>query len=145
MIEITVLHDKYTPRRSKPMDAGFDVRARLDGSVILAPGARVKVPLGFSVALLPDTAGLLWPRSGLASTYGVQVLGGLIDPNYRGEVQAILYNSGDDPVRIEDGDRVAQLLIVRIPDPRALPELEVVAALSESERGADGFGSTGKD
>jgi dUTP pyrophosphatase len=82
------------------------------------------------------------PRSGLAIDHGVTLLNapGLIDPNYRGEIKAILHNSGEGRYTVEIGDRIAQLLLV----PYWAPELQVVESLDATDRGADGFGSSGR-
>src|SRR4051812_23129663 len=100
------------------------------------------VPTGVAIALPPGMAGLVLPRSGLAFRHGVTCVNspGLVDPNYRGELCVILVNLGAEPFVAEAGDRIAQLLLV----PFALPELVVVDALAETERGADGFGSSGR-
>ena len=100
------------------------------------------VPTGVAVAIPPGMAGLVLPRSGLAFRHGISCVNapGLVDPNYRGELMVILVNLGLEPFVAEAGDRIAQLLLV----PYVLPELEVVSSLSETERGADGFGSSGR-
>ena len=97
---------------------------------------------GVAIALPEGVAGLVTPRSGLAIEHGLTLLNapGLIDPNYRGEIKVILHNTGDRRYTVETGDRIAQLLLV----PYLAPELEVVEELRPSERGADGFGSSGR-
>jgi dUTP pyrophosphatase len=128
------------PTYARPGDAGLDLHAAV--AVTLAPGARALVPTGFAIAIPPGYAGFVLPRSGLALRHGVTVLNapGLIDAGYRGEVKVLLVNL--DPhaeVKIERGERVAQLVIQRVED----ATLAEVAELPASERGAGGFGSTG--
>jgi dUTP pyrophosphatase len=140
-LAVRLLHPHArAPERSRPGDAGLDLRAveRAD----LAPGERALVPTGIAIALPPGHAGLVTPRSGLAHRHGISVVNapGLVDPNYRGELKVILVNHGADAVRIEPGDRIAQLLIV----PFAAPPVTVVDALDETDRGTAGFGSSGR-
>ena len=99
------------------------------------------MPTGIAVSIPDGFAGLVVPRSGLASRHGISVVNGpgLIDSGYRGEIHAILINLGQEPFTIERGDRIAQLVVV----PVAEPEYRVVDELPESKRGSDGFGSTG--
>ncbi len=129
------------PARAHPGDAGLDLRA-LD-PVTLAPGGRARVPTGLAVELEPGHAGLVLPRSGLADRHGVTVVNapGLIDAGYRGEVAVLLLNTDRERAfTAAAGDRIAQLVIV------ALPDVEVAehdGALSASARGTGGFGSSG--
>jgi dUTP pyrophosphatase len=100
------------------------------------------VGTGVAIALPEGVAGLVTPRSGLAAEHGLTLLNapGLIDPNYRGEIRAILLNTGERRYTVEVGDRIAQLLLV----PYFTPELEIVDELPPTERGARGFGSSGR-
>ncbi len=129
------------PARAHPGDAGLDLRAL--EPVTLAPGGRARVPTGLAVELEPGHAGLVLPRSGLADRHGVTVVNapGLIDAGYRGEVAVLLLNTDRERgFTAAAGDRIAQLVVV------ALPDVEVAehdGALSESARGAGGFGSSG--
>jgi len=121
-------------------DAGLDLRAALDATV--KPGERVMVPTGVAVAIPDGHAGLVLPRSGLASKRGLTLANapGLVDAGYRGEVICSVVNlDREEAVEIRAGDRIAQLVIV------AIPEVAPVWAeeLPESSRGEDGFGSTG--
>ena len=114
--------------------------------MVLAPGERALVPTGLTLGLPPGWEGQVRPRSGLAVKYGVTVLNapGTIDSDYRGELRVLLINLGQAPFSIERGDRIAQLVL----SPVAQGQWEEVtdpAALSSSERGAGGFGSTGRD
>ena len=102
------------------------------------------VPTGVAIALPPDVCGLVLPRSGLAARHGIGVVNGpgLIDPEYRGEINVVLINHGSEPWSTDAGDRIAQLLLVRFD----APPVEVVDELppSRDERGAGGFGSSGR-
>jgi dUTP pyrophosphatase len=128
------------PVRTRPGDAAFDLSCHTGFSLL--PGERAMVGTGVAIALPPGYAGLVLPRSGLAFRHGVTCANspGLVDPNYRGEIAVILVNLGGEAFVAEAGDRIAQLLLV----PFSLPELVVVDALPETERGASGFGSSGR-
>lgn len=131
------------PSRQSADAAGFDLCAALpEGSVeTLASGARAIIPCGFALAVPPGFEAQVRPRSGLAARFGVTVLNapGTVDADYRGEVKVILINHGAEPFEIRRGDRVAQMVIAAVPDTR-LVEVEY---LEETERGSNGFGSTG--
>jgi dUTP pyrophosphatase len=121
-------------------DAGLDLRAAIDATV--KPGERVMVPTGVAVAIPDGHAGLVLPRSGLATARGLTLSNspGLIDAGYRGEIVCAVVNlDRDEPVRIAKGNRIAQLVIV------ASPEVKPTLAeqLPPSHRGTGGFGSTG--
>ncbi len=107
----------------------------------LDPGARALVPTGLSLAIPEGYEGQIRPRSGWAAKHGVTVLNspGTIDSDYRGEVKILLINLGQDPVLIQPGDRIAQLVIAEV----SRAELREVEALGDTERGAGGFGHTG--
>ena len=129
------------PAQAHDGDAGYDLHAA--EAVTLEPGARASVGTGIAVAIPAGQAGLVLPRSGLADRHGVSVVNspGLIDSGYRGEVRVLLLNTDlSEPFAVEPGDRIAQLVIVAV----ETPELEEVAALDETVRGAGGFGSTGR-
>ncbi len=132
--------DAVLPRYAHPNDAGLDLHACEPAT--LAPGARALVKTGIAVALPPGTEGQVRPRSGLALEHGVTVLNapGTVDAGYRGELGVILINHGDEPFEIQPGQRVAQLVIAQT----LTAEVREVAALDESARGAEGFGSTGR-
>jgi dUTP pyrophosphatase len=130
------------PSRAHDDDAGFDLYA--DEGLILEPGRRARVRTGVAVALPPNSAGLVVPRSGIASRNGISVVNGpgLIDPGYRGEIAVILLNTDlDEAFEISVGDRIAQLLIVQTAGHRLV---ELAGDLDETTRGAGGFGSTGR-
>lgn len=117
--------------------AGADLRA--SEALTLEPGARAAVPTGLFLEIPAGHVGLVWPRSGLAVRHGIDTLAGVIDSDYRGEVRVVLVNHGHESVRVEPGDRIAQLLVQRVE--RARFE---AATLARSERGDGGFGSTGR-
>jgi len=123
--------------------AGLDLRAAVSSAVTLSPGGRSLIPTGLAVAIPPGFEGQVRPRSGLALRHGLTCLNtpGTIDADYRGEVQVLLINLGQEPCTIERGDRIAQLIIA----PVTRAELTVVAKLPESTRGAGGFGHTGRE
>jgi dUTP pyrophosphatase len=128
------------PRAQHPGDAGLDLRAAVDA--VVEPLARVMVATGVAVEIPDGHAGLVLPRSGLASRQGLTLANapGLIDAGYRGELIVSLVNlDPTEPVRIAVGDRIAQLVVVNVPSVEAV----LVEKLSSSERGVDGFGSTG--
>lgn len=139
-LPIQRLHpDATLPTRAHPGDAGLDLTAVTGGWI--APRARALVHTGLAVAVPHGHAGLIHPRSGLASKHGVTVLNapGTIDSGYRGEVNVLLINHGTAPFQIEAGMRIAQLVIV----PIALPTVLEHADLTPTDRGDGGFGSTG--
>ncbi len=108
----------------------------------LAPGERALIGTGVAVAIPPGWCGLVLPRSGLAVKHGLSLVNapGLIDPNYRGELRVILINHGEARFHGQAGDRIAQLLVVAF----AAPELTVVETLAATDRGAGGFGASGR-
>ena len=129
------------PTVAHPGDAGLDLRSVAD--VVVDPGERAMVPTGLAVAIPEGHAGLVLPRSGLASRHGLTMANapGLIDAGYRGEVLCAVVNlDRTEPVKIARGDRIAQLVIVALPavDPGWRDELP------DSSRGDGGFGSTGR-
>jgi dUTP pyrophosphatase len=128
------------PRYETAGAAGLDLRA--DEPVSLAPGERRLVPTGLAVEIPPGHEGQVRPRSGLAVRHGVGMVNapGTIDSDYRGEVGVVLVNHGQLAVSFARGERIAQLVIA----PVVRAELELVEALSGTDRGAGGFGSTGR-
>ena len=131
------------PQYATGHSAGMDLRANLDASVTLAPGQRALVPTGLFLELPEGTEAQVRPRSGLAFKHGVTVLNapGTIDADYRGEVGVILINHGQEPFEVKDGERIAQLIIARY----ERVSFTEVADLAVSERGAGGFGHTGRN
>jgi dUTP pyrophosphatase len=128
------------PARAHPGDAGTDLFAAQD--VELAPGQRALVPTGVAIALPDGYAAFVHPRSGLAARHGVTLVNapGTVDAGYRGEIRVTLLNTDTErPVRLQRGDRIAQLVVQRV----AYPVFHEVETLPGSARGEDGFGSTG--
>lgn len=128
------------PRRAHPGDAGVDLQAA-EGAT-LAPGERALVRTGIALALPVGTVGLVHPRSGLAARAGLSIVNapGTIDAGYRGEVKVCLINLDPrEPIVIERGDRIAQLVVQRV----ELPVFVAVDTLDETSRGAGGYGSSG--
>ena len=121
--------------------AGLDLASAADAPITIAPGQRLGVPTGWAVELPPGHEAQVRPRSGLALRHGVTVVNapGTIDSDYRGEVVVLLVNLGQEAYTIAPGDRVAQMVIA----PVVRVVVEEVAALSETARGAGGFGHTG--
>jgi len=133
--------DAALPERAHPGDAGFDLRSIED--VEVGPGERAMVRTGLAVAIPDGHAGLVLPRSGLASMHGLTLANapGLIDSGYRGEVICSVVNlDPHESVKIAGGDRIAQLVVVEVPELRP----GWVDELPPSSRGESGFGSTGR-
>src|SRR5262249_16047090 len=132
------------PAYETAFSAGMDVRAAIpeDEPITLAPGQRHLTPTGLAIAFPAGYEAQVRPRSGLALKHGVTCLNspGTIDADYRGEVKVILINHGQEPFVIKRGERIAQIVIA----PVTRAELNVVASLDETQRGAGGFGSTGR-
>ena len=129
------------PAYETQLSAGMDLRANLDESVTLKPLERKLIPTGLFIALPSGYEAQIRPRSGLAFKYGLTVLNapGTIDADYRGEIGVVLVNLSNDTFEIEDGERIAQMVIGK----HETVELIEVDTLDETERGAGGFGSTG--
>ncbi len=129
------------PQYATEQSAGLDLRANIEGPIELRPMERRLVPTGLFMALPPGYEAQVRPRSGLAVKHGITVLNspGTIDADYRGEVCVILINLSDEPFVIADGERIAQMVIAR----HEQAEWEPVEVLSETERGAGGFGHSG--
>ena len=130
------------PEYQTPLSAGLDIRANLDQSVTLRPLERAMIPTGLFVELPEGYEMQIRPRSGLAAKHGVTVLNspGTIDADYRGEIKVILVNLSNEPFTIEAGERIAQMIVARYEQ----IEWQLTDELSSTERGAGGFGSTGK-
>jgi dUTP pyrophosphatase len=134
--------DLPAPERATADAAGFDLRARVEGELTLAPGERALVPTGIALALPAGYEAQVRPRSGLALHRGLTLLNapGTVDSDYRGEIAAVVVNLGRDPVSIRRGDRIAQLVVQRLPAVR----FAEAQSLPASARGAGGFGHTGE-
>lgn len=129
------------PQYATPLSAGVDLRANLDASVTLPPMGRCLVPTGLRIALPAGYEAQVRPRSGLALKHGITLLNtpGTIDADYRGEIGVIMANLSAEPFTIADGDRIAQLVVVR----HETAEWEAVETLDDTERGEGGFGHSG--
>jgi len=138
-----VNHSKHPlPAYETEASAGLDLRASLEEPVLLKPLERKLIPTGLFIELPVGYEAQVRPRSGLAFKHGIGVLNspGTIDADYRGELKIILVNLSQDDFRIEDGERIAQMVIAR----HEQAEWIEVETLNASERGSGGFGSTGK-
>lgn len=146
MLRVPVIRldpDLPLPSYAHDGDAGADLRAR-EGVTLAPAGGRALVPTGIALALPAGTAGFVQPRSGLALRHGVTCLNtpGLIDCGYRDELRVLLVNlDPSEPYVIERGDRIAQLVVQRVEQ----ADLVVVEELPPAHRGAEGFGSTGRN
>lgn len=129
------------PEYATPQSAGMDLRANIDSPITLKPMARQLVPTGLYVALPAGFEAQIRPRSGLALKHGITVLNtpGTIDADYRGELMVLLVNFSDTDFVINDGERIAQMVIAR----HEQGTFEPVDILDETERGAGGYGHTG--
>ena len=147
-LKIKAVHPKMgkdfpLPKFATSGSAAMDLLACIDSPVTLTPGARQTVPTGIAIALpSPEYVALVFARSGLGIRKGVCLSNGVgvIDSDYRGEIGVGLVNLGDAPYTVQPGDRIAQLMVV----PVVQPAVTVVDDLDETERGAGGFGSTGR-
>lgn len=130
------------PAYATPQSAGMDLRANLSAPVTLQPLERRLIPTGLRIALPAGYEAQVRPRSGLALKHGLTVLNtpGTIDADYRGEIGVILINLGAEPFVVNDGERIAQLVVAR----HEQPVLVEVSELDATERGEGGFGHTGK-
>ncbi len=130
-----------TPAYATAQSAGMDLRANLESPVILKPLERAMIPTGLFIELPIGFEAQVRPRSGLAAKHGITVLNtpGTIDADYRGEIKVILINLSAEPFEIQHGERIAQMVIAK----HETVQWEEVEALSETERGAGGFGSSG--
>lgn len=130
--------DAKIPTYAHPGDAGLDLYSCED--VVIKPGERHAVSLGFAMEFSHGFVARILDRSGMALKNGIHCLAGVVDAGYRGECKAVLINLGDVPYTIEKGDKVAQMLI----QPVEICDIETVEELSNSERGEGGFGGSGK-
>ena len=129
------------PAYATPQSAGMDLRANLESPVVLQPMERRLIPTGLYIALPPGYEAQVRPRSGLALKHGITVLNspGTIDADYRGEVGVLLINLSHEPFTVNDGERIAQMVVAR----HEQAAFEPVELLDETERGAGGYGHTG--
>lgn len=129
------------PAYATPQSAGMDLRANLESPVVLQPMERRLIPTGLYIALPPGYEAQVRPRSGLALKHGITVLNspGTIDADYRGEVGVLLINLSHEPFTVNDGERIAQMVVAR----HEQAAFEPVELLDETERGEGGYGHTG--
>ncbi len=142
-IQVSVINRSHhpLPQYATPLSAGMDLRANLETPITIQPGQRLLVPTGLYIALPEGYEAQIRPRSGLAIKHGITVLNspGTIDADYRGEINIILVNLSEKPFTIEDGERIAQMVVAR--HDRA--EWVETTVLDETQRGSGGFGHTG--
>ncbi len=147
MENVTIKVKKLDPRavlpsRGSPFSAGADLHACMDAPLTVGPGETVFIHTGLTAEIPEGYAGFVFARSGLASKSGLAPANkvGVVDSDYRGEYMVALLNHSNKPVTVNPGDRVAQLVVM----PVAFTEFQEAEELSETQRGAGGFGSTGK-
>ena len=140
MIKIKLLNDAAKiPTKAHKSDAGWDLYASYTSQPVY-PHKRRLVSTDISIAIPDGYCGLIWPRSGLSVKKGIDVLAGVIDSGYRGEIKVCLLNTSDQIVHIHPGDRIAQLIIQKVEDVKVLE----VDNLDDTDRGEGGFGSSGE-
>ena len=144
-MEIRIINNSHhpLPAYQTPLSAGMDIRANLSEPITLQPMERRLIPTGLHIALPQGYEAQMRPRSGLALKHGITLLNtpGTIDADYRGEIGIILINLSTEPFTVNDGERIAQMVIARHEQAVWLP----VEVLDETERGSGGFGHTGKE
>ena len=143
MLNVKVINKGHQPlpAYATSQSAGMDLRANIDESIVLHPMERRLVPTGLHIALPQGFEAQIRPRSGLALKHGITVLNtpGTIDADYRGELMVLLINFSDTDFVINDGERIAQMVVAR----HEQIEFQLVDALDDTERGAGGYGHTG--
>ncbi len=125
------------PKRADAGSVGYDLYA--DSECLIHSGQRALVKTGIAMAIPDGLAGMIWDKSGHANNSGITILGGLIDPSYRGEIKVILLNTGDSPFSVLKGMKITQIVLVQT----ATPVVIEVDSLDDTSRGVGGFGSTG--
>ena len=139
IVKIQLLNSlAQVPTQANNNDAGWDLYSTVE--TIISPKQRKTVSTGISLEMPEHMAGLIWPRSGLSVKQGIDVLAGVVDSGYRGEIMVCLYNTSDENVVIRIGDRIAQIIFQEVP--RVV--MSVQPTLGSSQRGEQGFGSSGK-
>lgn len=140
-VKIVNKSNNPVPFYAEPFSAGVDIRAFLEKPLILNPNQQELIPTGYYLEIPEGTFGMITPRSGLAAKYGISITNspGILDSSYRGELKVILINLGDKPFEINNGDRIAQFILMNYNKIR----FEIVSELSNTERGSGGFNSTG--
>jgi dUTP pyrophosphatase len=138
MINVQLLDDNAkVPTRANTNDAGWDLYSTVD--IVIPSKQRKTVNTGIALEMPEHMAGLIWPRSGLSVKQGIDVLAGVVDSGYRGQIMVCLYNTSDEDVIIHIGDRIAQIIFQEVPR----VTMEVQNTLGSSQRGENGFGSSG--
>ncbi|MBE7898141.1 dUTP diphosphatase [Paenibacillus polymyxa] len=134
--------DIELPRKMSELASGFDLYAAVQEDLVLEPGKRCLIPTGFAIAMPAGLEAQIRPRSGLALKHGITCLNtpGTIDADYRGEIKVLLINLGEEPFTITRNERIAQMVFQVVPEVK----LKQVDHLSETVRGAGGFGHTGR-
>lgn len=144
-MKVRIINESHhpLPQYATEQSAGVDLRANLDEPITLQPLQRALIPTGLRIALPKGVEAQVRPRSGLALKHGITVLNtpGTIDADYRGLIGVILINLGSEPFVIQDGERIAQMVLAR----HEQAEWELTEALDETERGEGGFGHSGKN
>lgn len=143
VLKIKLLREgALSPKRATCESAGLDLSALLESPVTVKPHEIVKIPTGIAIEIEKGCVGLIYPRSGLSTKHGISLANcvGVIDSDYRGEILVAVINHSDSDFTINSGERIAQLVI----SPIILPEIEITNELTDTKRGAGGFGSTGK-
>ncbi|MBI4532388.1 MAG: dUTP diphosphatase [Candidatus Melainabacteria bacterium] len=137
-------HCRSIPAYATSGSVGLDITAAIDEPLILAPGARAKVPTGVILEIPVGYEGQVRPRSGLAATAGITLTNsvGTIDSDYRGELMVLIVNLGSEPYTFCPGERIAQLIVAPVP---RVEVVEVGELNPNNERGSGGFGSTGRN
>lgn len=141
IVKLVNTSNNPVPAYATEQSAGMDLRANLESPVTLNPGERKLIPTGLHIQLPAGYEAQVRPRSGLALKKGITVLNspGTIDADYRGDIGVILYNASDSPFVVENGERIAQMVVTRYEQ----VEFDLVKTLDESSRGEGGFGHTG--
>lgn len=137
-----VSENAKVPYQATEGAAGMDLCACIEGEITIQPQKRALIPTGISISLPTGTAAFIFARSGLAIKHGITLSNsvGVIDSDYRGEIGIGLCNLSDVPYTIKSGERIAQMVIMKVEN----PIIELVTCLDETARGSGGFGSTGK-
>ncbi len=143
MLAVNIINQSQhpLPKYQTALSAGMDLHANLTEPVVLEPQARMLIPTGLFIELPEGYEAQVRPRSGLALKHGITVLNspGTIDADYRGEIKVLLINHGQDPFTIQNGERIAQMVIAQ----HATIQWVETQSLSNTERGEGGYGSTG--
>lgn len=130
--------DAIIPTKANNTDAGWDLYSSEEKTILAKNRAIIKT--GISVEIPEEHVGLIWPRSGLSVKQGIDVLAGVVDSGYRGEIMVCLYNTSNDDVFLSKGSRIAQILFQEVPSMILIEAQE----LTNSDRGKQGFGSSGR-